>query len=176
MPTPERFWDRNAAKYAKSKIGDMPAYEVTLERIRTYLEPQHKMLEFACGTGSTALLLAPEIAQIIGTDISGEMQTIATEKAAAAGVTNVEFRKAGAYDLQPEGPFDVVFGSSILHLLEGWPDNLKKLREHVKPGGLFITKTPCLKHANILKDLCITIKDSLDLLDLVLFWEISGGF
>ena len=26
------------------------------------------------------------------------------------------------------------------------------------------------------KDLCITIKDSLDLLDLVLFWEISGGF
>ena len=28
----------------------------------------------------------------------------------------------------------------------------------------------------IMKDLCITIKDSLDLLDLVLFWEISGGF
>ena len=26
------------------------------------------------------------------------------------------------------------------------------------------------------EDLCITIKDSLDLLDLVLFWEISGGF
>ena len=27
-----------------------------------------------------------------------------------------------------------------------------------------------------IQDLCITIKDSLDLLDLVLFWEISGGF
>ena len=150
MATPEHFWDRNAPKYAKSKIGDMPAYEATLDRIRHYLEPHHRMLEFACGTGSTALILRDHVKHIIGTDISGEMQRIATTKAADAGATNVEFRKAGAFDLQPDGPFDVVFGSSILHLLPGWPDNIRKLREHVKPGGLFITKTPCLKHANIL--------------------------
>ena len=33
-----------------------------------------------------------------------------------------------------------------------------------------------MSEASVRKDLCITIKDSLDLLDLVLFWEISGGF
>ena len=96
MATPEHFWDRNAPKYAKSKIGDMPAYEATLDRIRHYLEPHHRMLEFACGTGSTALILRDHVKHIIGTDISGEMQRIATTKAADAGATNVEFRKAGA--------------------------------------------------------------------------------
>ncbi|WP_147127193.1 class I SAM-dependent methyltransferase [Shimia ponticola] len=149
MPTPQRFWDRNAAKYAKSKIGDMPAYEITLERIRSYLSPEQSMLEFGCGTGSTALLLASQVREIIGTDISGEMVRIAMEKATAQGISNVTFRQATATATQPEGPFDVVFGSSILHLIEGLPETLIQLKDHVKPGGLFITKTPCLGEAGV---------------------------
>lgn len=157
MPTPEHFWDQAAAKYAKSKIGDMPAYEATLDRIRSYLGPDMTMLEFGCGTGSTALILAPLVKRIIGTDISGEMCRIATGKAAANSIGNVEFRKAGAFDPQPEGPFDLVFGSSILHLIQGWPNTLTQLMPHVKPGGLLITKTPCVAEANILIRMAIPV-------------------
>ena len=144
MPQPEAFWDRHAAGYAKSKISDMPAYEKTLDRTAAYLEPHHRVLEVGCGTGTTALHHAPRVDSILGTDISGKMAEIAQGKADAAGQTNARFRRAPADQTQPEGPFDVVLALNLLHLLPGWPRTLDQLRAHVAPGGLLISKTPCV--------------------------------
>ena len=74
----ERFWNRVARKYAALPIADVAGYERSLERTRSYLRPTDKVLEFGCGTGGTALKLAPSVASIVATDISGEMIAIAT--------------------------------------------------------------------------------------------------
>lgn len=135
------FWDRIADKYAANPIGDMPAYEATLDRVRSYLAPDHRLLEVGCGTGSTALLLSPRVAETVATDISARMIEIAKGKEGAA---HVDFRVAGALDPQPDTPFDVVCAFNLLHLMDDIDLTVAGLARHVAPGGLLITKTPCL--------------------------------
>ena len=89
-----QFWDRIARKYATDPIADIAGYERTLERTRHYLRSTRSSFEFGCGTGTTALKLAPSVGRIIATDISDEMIAIAREKAKAEGCTNATFEVA----------------------------------------------------------------------------------
>ena len=57
MMTATNFWDKTAKKYARKPIDDLPAYEATLERVRSFLHADDRILEFGCGTGGTALAL-----------------------------------------------------------------------------------------------------------------------
>ena len=86
-----RFWDRIARKYAADPIADMAGYERTLERTRHFLQSDHIVFELGCGTGTTALKLAPAVGRILATDVSSEMISIAREKAAGEGHLNVAF-------------------------------------------------------------------------------------
>lgn len=144
-----RFWDRIARKYAADPIADMAGYEKTLERTRSYLGSGDTVLEFGCGTGSTALRLAPHVARMIATDISAEMITIAREKAEAQGCSNVDFRRAPLIDgAVAETGLDAVLAYSVLHLVADRRALLARLHGMLKPGGLFISKTPCLSEMN----------------------------
>ena len=44
----------------------------------------------------------------------------------------------------PDGTFDVVLSFNVLHLVEASDAVLRNLYRLLKPGGLFISKTPCL--------------------------------
>jgi SAM-dependent methyltransferase len=139
-----RFWDRAARKYAASRIADLAGYERTLERTRALLTNQDRVLEFGCGTGMTALKLAPAVAAYIATDISGEMIAIGRERAAGAQGTNLEFAQAADSGGWPAGPFDAVLGFNVLHLVENLPKLLGDVHRVLKPGGRFVSKTPCI--------------------------------
>ena len=69
MKTDAQFWDGAASKYAKSKIGDEAGYQRTLERTKEFLTPQSRVMELGCGTGTTALRLAPHTGSYLATDI-----------------------------------------------------------------------------------------------------------
>lgn len=144
-----RFWDRIARKYAKDPIADMTGYERTLEETRRYLKPDDAAFEFGCGTGTTALKLAPSIGHLTATDISSEMIAIAREKAAAEGVANVSFEVARPDALTlPDQTFDVALGFNVLHLVAAREAALRGVHRVLKPGGMFISKTPCLSEMN----------------------------
>lgn len=144
-----RFWDRAARKYAADPITDMAGYERTLAATRGYLKTTDQVYEFGCGTGTTALKLAPAAARITATDISAEMIAIAREKAAAEGCANAVFEvgtpEAAAW---PDASFDVAMGFNILHLMEARAAAYRAVHRLLKPAGLFISKTPCLKDMN----------------------------
>jgi len=73
------------------------------------------------------------------------MIEIAKGKAADQNVSNVTFVQAVPTDAKlASQPFDAVLGFNILHLLNDLPGDLKVLRDRLKPGGLLISKTPCL--------------------------------
>jgi ubiquinone/menaquinone biosynthesis C-methylase UbiE len=153
-----RFWDRAARKYAASPIKDMVGYERTVERTRGLLKPTDKVLEIGCGTGTTALKLAPGVESILGTDVSPGMVEIAREKAATEGRTNATFEVAAAHALpSADGVFDAVLGFNILHLLADRATMLHEVRRVLRPGGIFISKTPCLSEMNVLIRLVVPV-------------------
>lgn len=148
-----RFWDRIARKYAADKIADEAGYERTLARCLDYLKATDSALEFGCGTGTTALRLAPSVGSLIASDISGEMIAIAREKQAAddpvSGGGAPTFVHSALDTLAyPGESFDLVMGFSALHLVPDLADGLARIHGLLKPGGLFISKTPCLGDMN----------------------------
>ncbi|MEM7075668.1 MAG: class I SAM-dependent methyltransferase [Pseudomonadota bacterium] len=142
-----KFWDRHAPGYAKRPISDMSAYEATLDRIRTYLTPDARVLELGCGTGGTALRLAEDAGAVLATDISEGMIEQAHKRPPAPNVT---FRAADVFDPElKDRQFDVVLALNLMHLLPDMPEFLTQVRKKVAPGGLFISKTPCLSEPGL---------------------------
>lgn len=140
-----RFWDRIADRYARRPVPDEAVYQEKLRLTQELLPPGAQVLEIGCGTGSTALAHAPHAGSVLAADISPRMIAVAREKAAAAGVGNVEFRVAGLDNLEAsEGGFDAVLALSLLHLLEDPEAALARARAWLKPGGVFVSSTACL--------------------------------
>lgn len=126
----------------------MEGYERTLNRTRDFLLEDTNALELGCGTGTTALHLAASCGQFLATDISPAMIRIASHKAEKQGEVSrdkLEFKVATAESLIIEsGRFDVVLGFNYLHLVPDLNQVLTAIHSHLKPGGRFISKTPCL--------------------------------
>jgi len=157
-PDDARFWDRIAQKYAADPISDAAGYEKSLERTISHLRVTEHVLELGCGTGTTALRLAPHVGQLLATDSSAAMIGIARGKAEASSHRNIEFRQAdAAAELTPENRYDAVLGFNLLHLVRDRRALLDKVRSTLKPGGLFISKTPCLSDMNPLIRLALPL-------------------
>jgi len=146
----QSFWDRIAPKYARKPIGDPAAYEEKLSHVRALLHATDRVLEIGCGTGSTALRLAPGVAHITAKDASRCMIGIAQSKLGPDAPANVTFHQADAADMVGGHPFDAICAFSLLHLIKDVPHVLDRVRQQLKPGGLFISKTVCLKDRTVL--------------------------
>ncbi len=143
------FWDRKAAKYASKPIDDQAAYEQKLSRLRAFLKDTDHVLEIGCGTGSTALRLASDVGQVTATDGSAGMIEIAKSKPDAGPPARVTFLQSDAADMIEGRPFDAICAFSLLHLVRDLPVVLESVCEQLRPGGLFISKTVCLKDGPI---------------------------
>ena len=145
MAHSSRFWDRIAARYARKPVADEAAYQKKLAVTRGYLRPAMRVLEFGCGTGSTAIAHAPHVKEIRAIDLSEKMLEIARSKAEAAGVGNVRFEQSDIDAFTaPDATFDAALGLSILHLLEDRNTAIAKVYRMLKPGGVFVSSTVCL--------------------------------
>jgi ubiquinone/menaquinone biosynthesis C-methylase UbiE len=145
MTTSAAFWDKIAQKYARRPVGDIESYEHTLARTQSYLTKRDCVLELGCGTGTTALKLAPHVDSYVATDFAEQMIAIGRRKqdTDAQAPKNLSFVQA-ATDTAPEGPFDAVLAFNLLHLVPDLPDALGQIKSRLKPGGLLISKTICL--------------------------------
>lgn len=142
--TSPRFWDRIADSYARRPIADEGAYQKKLAITQQYLRPGMNVLEFGCGTGSTALVHAPHVNHIHAIDVSSRMIEIAEGKARAQGVANVAFETAtiDGFSGKPQS-FDAVLGLNILHLVRDRDAIIAKVYELLRPGGVFVSSTVC---------------------------------
>ena len=144
---PTFFWNRMARGYAKKPVADQAAYEHKLNLTASYLRPTDRIMEFGCGTGTTALIHAPRVTRIDAFDFSSEMIAIAREKAETQGIVNAHFEVADFAKWTPpsgDDRYDAVLGMSILHLVRDLDATLAKVNRALKPGGLFFSSTVCL--------------------------------
>lgn len=156
MKNSKEFWDKTARRYAKSPVRDEETYQKKLAITQGYFQPDWSVLEFGCGTGSTALVHAPYVKEILATDISGKMLDIAAQKAGDAGIENVHFQQGTLESLELESDsFDAVLGLNILHLLENTEAAISRVHGLLKPGGIFVSSTVLMADIMVLWRLLI---------------------
>ena len=145
MNSSAKFWNKIAEPYSQQPVIDEAAYQKKLQVTREYLKPDMSVLEFGCGTGTTAIAHAPYVKQIRAIDFSSEMIKIAKAKAEAKNINNVTFEQLTIEELTvPDESCDVLLGLNILHLLENKKEVIAKVCKMLKPGGVFVTSTVCL--------------------------------
>jgi SAM-dependent methyltransferase len=101
--------------------------------------PGDTVLDLAAGYGEPGLTAARAVApggHVICTDISGEMLAVGRERAAAAGLDNLEFIECDAEELAFKGAsFDAVLSRQGLQFLPDVAGVLARLHGVLKPGG-----------------------------------------
>lgn len=148
-PVKSRFWDKVARQYAADPITDMVGYERTLASLRQWLRPTDRVLEIGCGTGTTALRLAPLVDRYLGTDVSAHMVAIAREKLTLHPRPGLQFEAADADAPLFDGhQCNAILAFSVLHLVQDLDATTAACAAALVPGGLLISKTPCLAEMN----------------------------
>ena len=101
--------------------------------------PGDTVLDVAGGYGEPSLTAARVVGpsgRVVCTDISPEMLAFGQERAAVAGLTNIEFVASDAERLTfPPGSFDAILSRAGLMFLPDVVGTLKRLHTFLKPGG-----------------------------------------
>jgi SAM-dependent methyltransferase len=110
------------------------------------------VLDLGSGAGMDSILAARRVGptgKVIGVDMTEEMVEKARANAAAAGVTNAEFRQADA-DCLPagDGSVDVVISNGVFNLCLNKPKVLAEAFRVLRPGGR-IQMADILLHDNV---------------------------
>lgn len=106
------------------------------------LSPGMRVAEIGCGSG----LITLSMAGIVGTegsvtavDRSREQLQVAEQNAAAAGVKNIQFRQADAYDTGlPRASFNLVCSRLLMCHLTEPVRAMKEMRALLKPQGVMV--------------------------------------
>lgn len=145
MTKAERFWDRQASQFDRQAENGDATNDKAVAHTMKHLTGSDLVLDYACGTGLATLQMADSVQAIQAIDFSAEMIAIAQSNAAERSITNVDFTQAMIDDeALTEGGYDVVLAFNVLHLLEDAPQVVQRINALLKPGGLFISTTPCL--------------------------------
>jgi ubiquinone/menaquinone biosynthesis C-methylase UbiE len=131
----KEFADENAARL--EPYGAKLLELLELERVR----PGACVLDICSGPGEPAISIARRLdgrAKVTGSDFSPEMVRIGAERAAAAGLRNIEFREADAQALPFDArAFDIVTCRFGLMLVAEPPRVAREVERVMKKGGRF---------------------------------------
>ena len=146
MNKSETFWDKASKNYDKTEGRFEYIHSKSRENTKKHLNVNDIVLDYGCGTGTTACELAGQVKEIHAIDISSKMIEAAKEKADASNVENVSFVQADIFDERyKEESFDAILAFNMLHTVPNPRDAVKRVHELLKPEGLFISVTPCLR-------------------------------
>ncbi len=117
--------------------GAQPVSDRLVERAG--LGPGHKVLDVATGIGEPAVTAARRVrpgGRVVALDLAPGMLAIARERAAALGLSHIEFYEGDAESLElRERDFDAALSRWGLMFLPDLPKALRGIGERLKPGG-----------------------------------------
>lgn len=112
----------------------------------------YRVLDIGCGEGKDAVFFAKCGYAVTAFDIS-EQGIEKAKKLAEYNKADVAFFKADLFDFRPEGEYDIIFSSGVLHFMQ---ENRRKelcdsLKAHTAEGGInamnVFVKKPFIKRA-----------------------------
>ena len=146
MNKSKEFWDRASKNYDKTEERFEYIHSKSRENTKKYLNGSNIVLDYGCGTGTTSCEIANRVKEIHAIDISSKMIEIAKRKAVASKVENINFVRADIFDKRyKKESFDVILAFNMLHTVIDPQVVMRRIYELLKPEGLFISVTPCLR-------------------------------
>ena len=101
-----------------------------------------RVADIGCGVGLVASRIAEQVGKngwVFAVDASSEQLRVAKNNAAAAGLKNISFHQASAYETGlPADSFDLVYSRFLMCHLTRPLDALKEMRALLKKGGILI--------------------------------------
>ncbi len=95
-----------------------------------------KVLDFGCGTGTTALLLSPFVNSITGVDLSKGMLEVFQERIKNFGIENIKIENKDILNEEfLEKDFDLIITAMTFHHLENPQKAVEKLGSYLKNNG-----------------------------------------
>jgi len=149
-----------------------------IEKTKKYLNANDVVLDYGCATGSIAIEMANMAKEVRGIDISSNMIEIAGRKADERKIKNIGFTRTAIFDesLGKES-FDLILAFSVLHLVENSTQVIDRINKLLKPGGVFISATPCLGEkafVSILMNIPIFLFSKIGILPPINFFSVSN--
>jgi SAM-dependent methyltransferase len=139
--TQRKQWDSAATGWRKwNELIDSAAGKISDRLVELAgVEPGNRVLDVAAGYGEPSLSAAraagPE-GSVTATDISVEMLAFGRERAAAAGLENIEFVEADAMSLEfPENSFDAALSRWGIIFEPDGEAAAERVRGFLKPGA-----------------------------------------
>ena len=146
MNKSKEFWDRASKNYDKTEERFEYIHSKSRENTKKYLNGSNIVLDYGCGTGTTSCEIANLVKEIHAIDISSKMIEIAKRKAVASKVENINFVQTDIFDKRyKKESFDVILAFNMLHTVIDPQVVMRRIYELLKPEGLFISVTPCLR-------------------------------
>ncbi len=149
----QNFWNKQAKKYDYSERQFEPVFKEVISKTKEYFNINDNVLDFGCATGTKTLELAGATKQIQGIDISDEMIKEAAKKKNELKNMNASFTHGTIFknDLE-KASFDKIISYGVIHLLDDKEKVIQRIHELLKPEGLFISTTACLKNKMAFKN------------------------
>ena len=101
-----------------------------------------RVADIGCGSGLVSLWIAAQLGaggSVTGVDMSGEQLRVAEKNAGAAGLTNVSFQEASAYETKlPREQFDLVYSRFLMCHLTDPAKALSEMRTLLRPDGILV--------------------------------------
>lgn len=127
-------WNRHHAFFERYTA---PVSEALIRKAG--IRPGMRVLDIACGTGHPALAIAERVGPagfVLGTDLVEPVLAFARERARAAGLGNIEFRRADGEALAlPPASFDAATMRWGLMFMPRPVEAMRGVRAALRPGG-----------------------------------------
>ena len=145
MSKSKKIWDSASKNYDKTEERFEYIHQKSRENVKKHLESSNVVLDYGCGTGTTACEIANNVKEIYAIDISPKMIEISKGKATEKNIENITFSEGDIFDekLKKES-FDRILSFNMLHTIPNPEKAVQRINELLKPDGLFISITPCL--------------------------------
>ncbi|MGQ1788508.1 MULTISPECIES: class I SAM-dependent methyltransferase [unclassified Saccharicrinis] len=144
---PEKFWDIVSRRFVNStRTMNSAALQTIKKDVNKFFKSTDIVLDFGCGPGDITLVIAQNAQKVYATDISTGMIDAAKKKASEQNISNIKFTRTNLFDGKfQSNSFDKITAFNVLQYIEDKKQLYSKIHELLKPQGLFISATACLR-------------------------------
>lgn len=143
----KKFWNTVSKLFGNPNLTmNSPALLRIKQYAVKYFNPGDTVLDFGCGPGDITVEIAKKTKHVYAVDLSEGMVKAGVQKAKEQNIENVKFLNTDLFDRSFQNTsFDVITAFNVLQYIQDKNELYQKIHELIKPQGLFISTTACLR-------------------------------